>query len=173
MTFHTVYSTNNLGISLDDLPFLFSIGGVATIVLSPLIGQLSDQFGKLKIFIIGTGLTIAMVAIYSNLGKVPFGVIVLLHTLLFIGINIRMITSTALATVLPDQSDRGAFMTLDASFQQIAGGVAATAAGVIVYQTSDEMVNGYPTLGLVVIGAMVITVGLMYSIHLMVSRKSG
>ncbi|MEZ5044717.1 MAG: MFS transporter [Saprospiraceae bacterium] len=171
MTFGSAYSTNNLGVRLNDLPLLYGVGGVATIVFSPVIGKLSDQHGKFKIFVVGTALAIAMVAIYSNLGSVPFWLVVLLHTLLFVGINSRMIASTALATVVPDQPDRGAFMALDSSFQQVAGGVAATAAGLIVYQASNGVILGYPFLGWVVIGVMVVTIGLMYAIHRIVIRK--
>ena len=172
MTFGSAYSTNNLGVSLEDLPLLYGIGGLATIIFSPVIGQLSDRYGKLKMFIVGTVLTITLVAVYSNLGSAPFWLVVLLHTLLFLGINARMIASTALATIVPDQTDRGAFMALDSSFQQVAGGIAATAAGWIVYQASDGMIHGYPSLGWVVIGAMFVTIGLMYAIKLVVKKKN-
>lgn len=171
MTFHAAYSTNNLGLRLDDLPLLFGIGGVATIIFSPIVGKLSDRYGKLPIFIVGTVLAISMVVVYSHLGRVPFWLIIVLHTLLFIGINARMIAATALTTVLPNPTDRGAFMALDASFQQIAGGVAATAAGLFVFQLSDGWIEGYSNLGFVVIGLMSITIGLMYTIHRIVKRK--
>lgn len=171
MTFGSAYMTKNLGISLDDLPLLFGIGGVATIVFSPIIGKLSDRYEKLQVFIVGTVLAITLVAVYSHLGSAPFWLVVCLHTLLFMGINARMIASTALATVVPHQPDRGAFMALDASFQQVAGGVAATAAGWIVYQATDGVIHGYPSLGWVVIGVMFVTIGLMYAINRIVKRK--
>ncbi|MCB0669825.1 MAG: MFS transporter [Saprospiraceae bacterium] len=171
MTFGSAYSTNNLGISLDDLPLLYGIGGVATLVFSPFIGQLSDRFGKLLVFLVGTAFAMLMVLLYSNLGTVPFWLVVLLHSLLFVGINSRMITSTALATVVPDQPDRGAFMALDSSFQQVAGGVAAAAAGLIVYQASDGTIHGYSQLGLVVIATMTVTIGLMISINQIVKKR--
>ncbi|HPF64823.1 MFS transporter [Lentimicrobium sp.] len=171
MTFGSAYSTNNLGVGLDKLPLLYGAGGLAAIVLSPLIGRLSDRYGKFRLFTIGTVLAIVLVAVYSNLAHVPFWLVVLLHTLLFIGINARMIASTALATVVPEMPDRGAFMALDSSFQQVAGGVAATAAGWIVYQAADGMIHGFPSLGWTVIGVMAITIGLMYLIHRIVQRR--
>ncbi|MCB0841285.1 MAG: MFS transporter, partial [Bacteroidetes bacterium] len=115
---------------------------------------------------------ITLVAIYSNLGSVPFWLVLVLHTLLFIGINARMIASTALATIVPGQTDRGAFMALDSSFQQVAGGIAATAAGWIVYQASDGMIHGYPSLGWTVISIMFVTIGLMYAMNLIVRKKN-
>ncbi|MCB0642166.1 MAG: MFS transporter, partial [Phaeodactylibacter sp.] len=171
MTFGSAYATNNLGVGLDDLPLLYGIGGLASIVCSPLIGQFSDRYGQLKIFIIGSVLAGTVVAVYSNLGRVPFGLVLLLHTLLFVGINARMIASTALATIIPYPQDRGAFMALDSSFQQVAGGIAATAAGWMVYQAADGMIHGYPLLGWTVIAILCLTIGLMYSIHRIVKRR--
>ncbi len=172
MTFGSAYSTNNLGVSLDNLPILYGVGGLATIVLSPFIGQLSDKFGKLKVFTTATLIAILLVAIYSNLESVPFGIVLFIHTLLFIGINGRMIASTAIATDIPNQQDRGAFMALDSSFQQLAGGVAATAAGWIVYQAADGIIHGYPNLGWTVIAIMFITIILMFAIHRIIQQKS-
>lgn len=173
MTFGSAYATNNLGVSLDDLPLLYSVAGVASILFSPFIGKLSDRFGKLKIFFIATIIMIVLVTIYCNLGMVPFWMVLFIHTLIFVGINARMIASTALATVVPDQPDRGSFMALDSSFQQVAGGVAATAAGLIVYQASDGMIHRYSLLGFVVIGVMLLTIWLMYVINRMVKRRTG
>lgn len=171
MTFGSAYSTNNLGVSLDELPLLYSVGGIASIFFSPFVGKLTDRFGKLKIFFIATISTIVCIAIYCNLGMVPFWLVLLIHTLIFVGINARMIASTALATIVPDQLDRGAFMALDSSFQQVAGGLAATAAGYIVFQAADGMIQGYPSLGWTVIAIMSLTLGLMYAINSIVKNK--
>lgn len=165
MTFGSAFSTSNLGINLDELPILYGISGLSTIVLSPFIGQLSDKFGKLQIFIIGSIIGIISIAIFSNMSEVPFWLVATVHTLIFIGINARMISSTAIATIIPNKNDRGSFMALDSSFQQITGGIGATVAGLIVYQAANGTIYGYSNLGWTVIGLMLITIGLMYSIN--------
>ncbi|MFK8162190.1 MAG: MFS transporter [Lewinella sp.] len=172
MTFGSAYLTNNLGVSLDDLPILFGLGGVATILLSPVVGRFTDRYGKLKVFTVSTVVTMIIVGIFSQLGSVSFWLIALVHTLLFAGINARMIAATAMTTLVPNQQDRGAFMSLDASLQQLAGGVAAIAVGWIVFQATDGKVQGYPILGGVVIGVMLMTIGLMYLVHLTIERES-
>ncbi|MEZ4800906.1 MAG: MFS transporter [Flavobacteriales bacterium] len=171
MTFSAAFATNNLGLKVDDLPIIYGAGGLATITLSPFIGRFCDSYGKLRVFSFGSALAIILIAVYSNLNTVPLWLVVLLHTLLFIGINARMIASTALATVVPDPRERGTFMALDSSLQQVAGGIAATAAGWIVFQSEDGMIHGFSTLGWTVIGAMTLTLFLMYSIQKMVERR--
>lgn len=171
MTFSAAYATNNLGVDMDDLPLIYGAGGLATITLSPFIGRFCDSYGKLKVFAYGSVLAIILIVVYSNLSVVPLWLVVLLHTLLFVGINARMIASTALATVVPEQRERGTFMALDSSLQQVAGGVAATSAGWIVFQSEDGMIHGFPSLGWTVVGAMTLTLFLMYSIQKMVERR--
>ena len=50
------------------------------------------------------------------------------------GVMSRMIPSSALITGIPAMPDRGAFMSINSSLQQIAGGIAAAFAGMIVLQ---------------------------------------
>ena len=171
MTFASAYLANNLKLSLEDLPLLFGIGGIATLVLSPLLGKLSDKLGKLPVFVGGTLLAIVFVFIYSHIQGGGFWLIVCIHSLLFVGINARMISSTALTTVVPQASDRGAFLALDASLQQIAGGLAATTAGLIVTQTPEGMINGYPKLAYVVIAILLATIGFMYLINKNIAKS--
>ena len=55
---------------------------------------------------------------------------------LFMGIMSRMVPATALASAIPDMKDRGAYMSINSSLQQMAGGIAAVCAGLIVTQTT-------------------------------------
>lgn len=171
MTFSSAFCTNNLGVALDDLPLLYGIAGVATFIFAPIIGRLTDKYGTLNIFLVGTILTITMVAVFTNLGINPLWTVIIVHTLLFLGNNARSISSSALGTVVPEIEDRGAFMAVDAAMQLAIGGMAAMIAGLIVFQSEDGMINNFPTLGVVVISLMIITSGLMYVINRIVKRR--
>lgn len=171
MTFSSAFCTNNLGVDLDDLPLLYGVAGVATFLFAPIIGRLTDKYGTLNIFWAGTIMTIMTVAVFTNLGINPFWAVIIVHTLLFLGINARSISSSALGTVVPEVEDRGAFMAVDAAMQLAIGGMAAMIAGLIVFQSEDGMINNFPTLGVVVISLMIATGGLMYVINRMVKRR--
>lgn len=171
MTFSSAFSTNNMGISLEHLPILYGVGGIGTILFGPLIGRLADKYGSLRIFTIGTVLALTLVGIYTNLGLTPLWVVLIIHSLLFIGINARMISSATLATAMPEAADRGAFMAVDASLQQGVGGMAAAAAGLIVFQSADGIIHRFPLLGVIVILIMLITIGLMFLMHSIIQKN--
>jgi len=172
MTFSAAFCTNNLGVDLDDLPLLYGIAGVATFIFAPIIGRLTDKYGTLTIFLVGTAMTIMMVAVFTNLGINPLWAVIIVHTLLLLGNNARSISSSALGTVVPEVEDRGAFMAVDAAMQLAIGGMAAMIAGLIVFQSDDGMINNFPTLGVVVISLMILTCGVMYVIDRMVKRRN-
>ncbi|MBS1647872.1 MAG: MFS transporter [Bacteroidetes bacterium] len=171
MPFASAFSTHNLGISLEQLPMLYLITGIFSMIFGPITGKLSDTFGKYKMFVIGSVLASAMILIYTQLSITPLWLVILLNVILFIGISSRMISAQALMSAVPDQQDRGAFMSITSSVQQISGGVAAYVAGLIVLQRPDGFLERYPVVGYVVVGSVLVTVVLMYLINQYVAKK--
>ena len=171
MPFGSAFSINNLGITLQQLPLVYFITGACSILFGPMIGKLSDKIGKFKVFCIGSGLSIIMVAIYSQLGITPLWELIVLNVVLFVGISSRMISSSALLTAVPDAKDRGAFMSVNASTQQISGGIASIIAGLIVVQTSSGKLEHYDTLGYVVIASMLLATLMLYYLNKRVQKK--
>ncbi len=162
MPFGSAFSTNNLGLTLAQLPLVYGITGVFSIATGPLIGKLSDKIGKFKVFAWGSVVAIVMVAIYTPLGITPLWVIVSISVVMFTGVSSRMISSSALVSAIPAAQDRGAFMSINSSVQQISGGIASAIGGKIVVQRPDGFLEGYTSLGYVVIGSMMVTIALMY-----------
>jgi predicted MFS family arabinose efflux permease len=178
MPFGSAFSTNNLGIDVKQLPMVYFVVGLFTVPAAPIAGKLSDRIGKFKVFFVGTLLSCLMVAVYTPLGVTPIWIVILLSGIMFIGITSRMISASALMSALPQAQDRGAFMSINSSVQQISGGIASAIAGTIVYQSSDGILHNYEVLGYVVIGTMIITIGMMYWIdkhiaELMKTRAKG
>ncbi|HEV8512738.1 MAG TPA: MFS transporter [Cyclobacteriaceae bacterium] len=162
MPFGSAFSTNNLGLTLDQLPLVYGITGVFSIATGPLIGKLSDKVGKFKVFVVGSVVAIITVAIYTPLGVTPLWVLIAISVVMFTGVSSRMISSSALVSAIPAPQDRGAFMSINASVQQISGGIASAIAGMIVIQQPNGHLDGYVLLGYVVIGSMIITIAMMY-----------
>ena len=172
MPFGSAFSINNLKISMDDLPILYGATGVFSILFGPLSGKLSDNFGKYKVFVIGSIITIIMVAIYTHLSETPLWLVVVINVIMFAGITARMISASALMTAIPYPQDRGAFMSINSSIQQISGGTAAALAGVIVSQASNGTMLHYDLLGYAVVASMLIAIVMMYVLNKHISKNA-
>ncbi|AOW09676.1 MFS transporter [Flavobacterium gilvum] len=173
MPFGSAFAINNLHITQEQLPMLFMIAGISTLLVMPLIGKLSDRIDKYKIFVYASIWTMIMIGIYTNLGVTVFGLVAVANVLMMIGVMGRMVPSTALVTSIPEMQDRGAFMSINSSLQQIAGGIAAAFAGTIVVQKDKwSPLEHYDTLGIIIICISILTVVLMYRVNKMVKRKN-
>jgi len=164
MPFMSLFIVHNLGLPLDRLPLVYVITGAFSIVSGPLIGRASDAVGKLKVFAFGCAMTIVMVVIYTHLHASPLWVLVVVMILLQIGIFSRMISASALMSALPNPADRGSYMSISSSLQQVSGGVAAMVSGLIVVQTPEGTLLHFDTVGYVLVCTTMVSLILMYLI---------
>lgn len=171
MPFGADFGVNNLKLTLKQLPTLYMVTGIASMVLGPLIGRLSDAWGKYRMFVAGSVLMIFIVILYCNLGPTPIWIVMGLNIIMFAGISARMISSQALVSAVPEQADRGAFMSLNSSTQQISGGIASYIAGMIVVQAPSGELLHYDTLGYVVAISIVITIVMIWFVNQHVAAK--
>ncbi|HMQ62812.1 MAG TPA: MFS transporter, partial [Flavilitoribacter sp.] len=51
MPFSTAFAVNNLGVTFEQLPLIYLITGITSMIGGPLIGKFSDTVGKYKIFV--------------------------------------------------------------------------------------------------------------------------
>lgn len=165
MPFSSAFTVNNLGLHQDDLPMIYLITGIASILIGPLVGRASDRFGKFNVFVFGTMVSIVMVVLYTHLGVTSLPVIIVVNTVMFIGIFSRMIPSQALISGIPNASNRGAFMSVSSSLQQLAGGLGSIIAGMIVVQQADGMILHFEDIGYVMTALSLIALVMMYYIN--------
>ncbi|MDR2270948.1 MAG: MFS transporter [Sphingobacterium sp.] len=172
MPFGSAFAVNNLHVSHEQLPLLFMISGIASLIIMPIVGKLSDRYDKFKIFALASIWLMVVVLIYTNLGVTPFYVVVVLNILMMAGILSRMTPSSALISAVPAMKDRGAFMSISSSLQQLAGGVAASLAGVIiVQQTKESPLEHYPTLGIIVVLLSIVAIFMLYRVSRMIKQR--
>ena len=173
MPFGSTFLVQNLDIHLESLPMIYMVTGLGSIIAGPLLGRVSDSFGKYRTFVFGTVLTGVMVLWYTRLTTASVTLVIVMNVVLFVGISARMVSSMALSSALPGLPDRGAYMSISSSLQQLSGGVAAWTAGLIVHQpTPTSKLDGYPTLGTVVVVTMALTLGLMFNVDRLVREGS-
>jgi predicted MFS family arabinose efflux permease len=168
MPFGSAFSVQNLGVPIEKLPVVYMATGLVTIVAGPLMGKISDAVGKYTTFALGSALGIATILYFTQLGITPLWFVIAINIVVFVSITARMISAQALSSAIPEPQDRGAYMSISSSLQQLAGGVAASAAGLIVSQRGDGPLEHYDRLGYVVAVAMLATVFFMFKINRMV-----
>ena len=165
MPYGTIFAVNNLGILQDQLPFLFMASGITSLILMPLMGRLSDKINKVKLFGYSTAALVVICLVYTNLGLTPFFIVLIINILMMSSITSRIVPSTTLISMVPESNDRGAFMSINASLQQIAGGIAAIIGGQIITQQNEfAPIQNYNIVGIVVSVVSLITIFLMYKI---------
>jgi predicted MFS family arabinose efflux permease len=165
LPFASAFTVHNLGIPIERLPLIYTVTGVFSMVAGPLIGRASDAFGKFAVFAVGCAGTIVMVLIYTHLGVTPLEIVILVNVLLFIGVSSRMISSSALITAIPNPLDRGSYMSISSSLQQISGGFAAALAGMIVTEKPGGAIDHFDLVGYVVVTTTLLTWFMMYFIN--------
>lgn len=164
MPFMSVFMVHNLGLPIDKLPLVYMVTGAFSILAGPLIGRASDAYGTVRVFGFGCAVTIVMVVIYTHLHSIPLWVLIGVIVLLQVGIFSRMISSSALMSALPRPADRGSYMSISSSLQQVSGGIAAVVAGLIVVQTPAGSLLHFDTLGYVLVCTTLVSFAMMWLI---------
>ncbi|HZZ76556.1 MAG TPA: MFS transporter, partial [Puia sp.] len=171
--FGSAFAINNLQITQHQLPLLFMVAGLSTLIVMPLIGKLSDKVDKFKIFVAASVWMAVIVVVYTNLSVTPLWLVMIFNVLMMCGIMSRMVPSSALITGVPVLQDRGAFMSINSSLQQIAGGVAAAFAGLIVIQKDKfSPLEHYNTLGYIIVVISAVSAFLLYRVSKMVKDRA-
>jgi predicted MFS family arabinose efflux permease len=156
----------NLGWQESDLRWLYLSGGLATLVLNPLLGRLADRFGKLLVFRVLALLTLIPVVLVTNWGPAPLGVTLVLTTMLVVCSSGQTVPATALITSSAPPAIRGSFLSVNAALQQLAMGLAALLAGGLLRQAGPGLpLQGYPLVGLLACVVAVLTVFLASAVH--------
>jgi len=173
MPFGSAYTVHNLGIGIEHLPTIYLVSGLFAIVTGPLVGRVSDAFGKYPTFTFGTAMSIVMVLIYTHLGRVSLTVAITVNVLMFVGIFSRMIPSQALITAIPAANQRGSFSAVSASLQQLSGGIGSVFAAAIIAENADGTLRHFDRLGYIVVGTSLCALLAMYFVQRQVARRAG
>lgn len=172
MPFGSAFAVNNLKVTMTQLPLMFMITGIGTLVVMPFIGKLSDTIDKVKIFAFATILAIIVINIYAQFAATAFWIVVVTNVVMMIAIMSRFVPSSALTSAIPNPEHRGAFMSVNSSLQQIAGGFGAMIAGLIIVQKDNfSPLEHYDTLAMIASAIMLFTIYLMFRVDAIVTKK--
>ena len=123
-----------------------------------MIGILAEKYGIFKVIANRAILSTIPIYLITNLPRVPLYLALIVSTLFFILVSGRFIPALAIITssVLP--RNRGGFMSLTSSFQQIASGLASSISGVILTKNTDGSMSNYEYVGYMAIFATIVSI---------------
>ena len=159
------YNVANVGISEQDLAVIYFAGGLATLVTAQIIGRLADRHGKPRVFTIVALISIAPILITTHLPPLPLAAVVPVSVLFFVFVSGRFGPAMAIVSGSVEPHLRGAFMSFNASIQQLGSGLAATAAGLIIGRAPDGRLTHYGTVGWLAVACTLLCIWLAHRVR--------
>lgn len=141
--FITPFMIRNNAFSEDQVILIFLLGGLATMISSPLIGRLTDIYGVMKVFIIVIIISIIPTIGITHLSDISVAMALCFTTLFFIFGSGRMISPNTLITAAVGPEGRGSFMSMKSALSQLSIALAAMISGKIVFfdEGTSRLVN--------------------------------
>jgi predicted MFS family arabinose efflux permease len=149
----TVYAVSNIAISQHDIAYIYLVGGAATLFTARAIGQWADAAGKVKVYRIVAFCAMLPILLVTQVEHASLALWLVFTTLFFVLVSGRFIPAMAIITSAAQPRLRGTFMSLNATVQSLAMGLAATLSGYIITQDASGQVVGYSNVGYVAIAA--------------------
>lgn len=154
----TVYAVHNVGIRQEDIPYIYLLGGTATLITARLIGHWADRRGKVEVYRRVAIAAILPLLVATHIGASPLWLWLIVTTAFFVLVSGRMIPAMAIITSAAQPRLRGTFMSLNATTQALAMGIATTIAGFVISQDASGQVAHYGLVGFVAVGANLLAI---------------
>jgi predicted MFS family arabinose efflux permease len=130
--FLPTYLVANVGMAEPQIKWIYLFGGLGTLATMAPIGRWADRYGKLRVYQILAVLAAIPLLLVTHLSPMPVWVILAVTTLLMIITAGRSIPAMAMITGCTTSSQRGGFMSVLGSVQQLAMGLATMGAGLFL-----------------------------------------
>lgn len=140
------YMVGNVGFTEDQLFYIYLVGGGLTIFTSPWVGKMADKHGRLEIFTVFGVLVMIPILVVTHLTPVPLWIALCITGVFFILANGRIVPSTTMVTSVIRPENRGSFLSIRSSIQQISSGLAALIAGFIISEKPSTITPGSKAL---------------------------
>jgi predicted MFS family arabinose efflux permease len=139
----TIYTTTNVGITLAQIPLIYLVGGVATLISARFFGRLTDSLGKVRMFPWLAALVMLPLLAMTLLPRVPLWQLLVVSTAFFVLMSGRMIPSMAIITSVAQPALRGTYMSVNGAVQSASMGLASFISGLIISRDASGQVQHY------------------------------
>lgn len=152
------YMQINIGFGDKQVSLIYLIGGLLTVVLLPLFGKLADRYGRMRIFTIASVFALASIYVLTNLDTESIYVGLLATSSFFVVASGRNVPATTMITSVVRPENRGGFMSIRQSINEMALFLSTVIAGFIITEDADGRLEHYELLGYFTIVMSIIAV---------------
>lgn len=154
------YLVQNVKVDRFNLPYIYTLGGVMTLIGSPLIGRLADRIGKPPVYRV---MALAAATVYlgvTHLPPVHFAAAMVSMALLMLCNGGRMVPAMAMITSSVEPARRGSFLGAYSAVQHLSAGFGSWVAGKLLTTNAEGEFVGYGNVGILAAAATVLSVWL-------------
>lgn len=162
----STYLVENVGMTEEQLPWIYMVGGALTLVGSPVIGRLADRYGKMRVYRIIAPFSALLLLLVTHLPPVHVAVAVTVFGTLMVCNVGRMIAAMALVTGSVEPRRRGGFLSANSSVQHVASGIGSSIGGLIITQSSDGTILRFGMVGWIAFTATMFSMWLIGRIRI-------
>lgn len=151
--FISPYLVANVGIKERDLPWIYVLGGILTLVGAPVVGRFADRFGKLPVFLAVAPFSAVLMLVITNMGPASLAwATAVFGALMFCNAG-RMVPAMAMITSSVEGHRRGGFLGANAAVQHLSAGIGSAMAGLILSKSASGAFLHFPRVGIIGAGA--------------------
>jgi len=156
--FLALYLVHNVGRPETDLRYVWLFGGLFTLLTMTPTGWLADRLDKLTVFrVIGVFCLVPLLLI-THLPPASLPLTLVVTTLFMVGTSIRWVPLMAMITASAVPEQRGSFLSVNSSVQQMVMALAPILTGLLLAAepagAEGLPLEGFPRVGLVAAAAM-------------------
>ena len=141
------YFQINLEFTDNQISLVYLIGGTLTVVLLPLFGKLADRFGRMLVFTLSSVFALGSIYAITNLETESLVIGLLASSSFFVVASGRNVPATTMITSVVRPENRGSFMSIRQSINEMALFLSTVVAGFIITEDAGGKLDGYHLLG--------------------------
>jgi predicted MFS family arabinose efflux permease len=152
------YLVSNVGLAESHLPWLYFLGGAATLWTSQWIGRWTDRYGATQMMTLLALASAFPLLALTWMPSIPLPWPFVITTIFMVLISGRMIPSMTVVNSTVEPRLRGTFLSLNGSVQQGAAALASMLSAFWIYQNPQGKLEGYGWIGVFAVGLIGVSV---------------
>ena len=157
------YLQANCGVASKNLPVIYGVAGVFSLLFMNIIGWLTDRFGPRPVFVTTASGAVVMTLVITHLPPISLPIAIMVTTLFMSVASSRVVPAQAMMLRSADPKSRGAFTSLNTAMSHFATGVGPLISGAIIGETyPGGPLTNYGLAGWVAVTFGIVAIGLSF-----------